>query len=229
MRKKLGAWPPVMEAILNGSAYYAYFTITGLNGATRRAWLVPPVDVGEGMVQVATIKLERYCQDIGCDGSPQLVAVETNQAGWGQPIPQATPCTLRVYNPMAGTWFLGCSSVSAASEGLDGVSLLTYASDSCIGSAVTDDWMVLQSQVRSADLPRLRSGTVLIASTIVTNRVLRALPTLDETVFQLGWVPIAAQVGFDVTMMLVITGPGPCCPPSGPDDPVFPPIFCGDT
>jgi hypothetical protein len=216
-----------MESILNGSSYYAYFTITGLNGATRRAWLVPPVDPGEGLLQVATIQLETFCEDIGCGGSPQTVAVETNQAGWGQPILQQTPCTLRVYNPVAGTWFLGCTSVGAG-PGLEGSSLLTYSTSSCIGADVTDEWLVLQSQVRSADLPKLRSGTTLVASTIVTNRVLRALPTLDETVFQLGWVPVAANVGFDLTMMLVSTGSGSCCPPSGPDDPVFPPDPCTD-
>jgi hypothetical protein len=219
---KTGVYPYVVQDLLNFQSVYLYFTITipVVDGVqTRTAWLVPPTII-LGETPVPTIRIMTYCDQLGCD-SPQSAKVETSNAGIGLPIPRSSACSLEVFNPAynGGTWFLGCSS-----DPTDGT--LIYAPTSCVGAEPTDSAFVFDMAFPNPSLVNLTTGNPMLASTITTGRVLRAVPTKDPTAFTLAWLPVSSPVGFNVTVTFVSKDCGPC--PGGSDDPTFPPVDCLD-
>ena len=188
-----------MRPLRNFDKVYPVFTITFLDGTTRRAWLDPPEFDG----QVATIRLLSVQQELGCGEGPQEVTVETSLVQAGYPIPQNTPVTYRVFNPAAGSFFIGCV------EGEGGRVL--YSTTPCYDTAPTDSWWVIGAEFMTMREPNVRTGTPLVARTESTSRVLRALPTLDRTVFQLGFVAVEANVGLDLSFVLASAEKCPPC------------------
>lgn len=191
--------PYIMRPLRNFDKVYPVFTITYLNDTTRRAWLVPPEVDG----QVVTIRLLSVQQELGCCEGPQSVTVETSLVQAGYPIPQDTPVTFRVFNPAAGDFFVGCV------EGEGG--RVVYSTTPCYTTGASDSWWAIEAKYWTTRQPNVRTGTPLVAHTISTNRVLRALATRDPNVFQLGFVPVEDNVGLDLSFVLASAETCPPC------------------
>jgi hypothetical protein len=186
-------YPYIVRPLRNFDKVYPIFTISFLDGTTRRAWLNPPEAAGE----VATIHLLSTREELGCYDRLHTVTVETNMVEAGKPIPQNTPVTFALFNPAVGNFFMGCA------EG-DGGRVL-YSAEPCYTAAPTDSWWVIAADFWTTNQPNVTTGVPLVAGTTSTGRVLRALATRDPRVFELGFVPVEANVGLDLSFVLVST------------------------
>jgi hypothetical protein len=194
-------YPYIIRPLRNFDRVYFVFTITFPDQTTRRAWLTMPEADGE----VVTIHLLSYREELGCCDGLFPVTVETSMVQAGYPIPQNTAVTFEVFNPAAGTFYIGCE------QGPGGRAV--YTTTPCYTTAPTDSWWEIGSQFWTTNQPNVRTGTPLVGGTLATNRILRALATRDPAVFELACVACEDNVGYDVSF--VLAAPDTCPPCDG--------------
>ena len=194
-------YPYIIRPLRNFDKVFPIFTITYLDGVTtRRAWLNLPEADGE----VATVHLLTYREELGCCDALFPITLETSMVQAGSAIPQSTPVTFEVFNPAVGSFYMGCA------EGDGG--RVVFTTTPCYTTAPTDSWWNIAAQYWTTDQPYVRTGTPLVADTISTGRVLRALATPDPNVFELAFCNCADNIGYDTAFVLASPD---TCPPCG--------------
>ena len=195
-------YPYIRTTVLNYSQVYVKFIVQFGFGvetaANRSAWLDACVGpVGSPVL----IRLERLGR------TPyQKAVVQTIAAELGRGVAAIAPLTFSANNDFTGgTFSFGCLE--------SGTGTLLWSLPGACGPTMTDTNLLLNPINRGATY--LQTGISNTPSSAMNGRALRALPTQDDTVFELAWKPVASTDGYPISLVNLIYTQG--CLPCGGD------------